>query len=107
MTTDITHSSPHHFSVDVFSERRSLNQSPWLCIGKFECLTLAIKACKTVVDEFLEPRSSNFNSADELVTDFLQHGEMPAITGADNLKHFDIYDYLSKRCREIYHTKTH
>ncbi len=76
------------FSVDVFSERRSLSEDPWLRIGEFDDLNQAINTCKKVVDKFLNSRVSLVKSADQLIVDFLFHGDMPAINGAENLNTF-------------------
>ena len=101
MTTYSSSNCSQKFSVDVFSERRPLSESPWLHIGKFDDLNQAINSCKKVVDDFLSSRGNVAESADQLVADFLYHGDVPAINGAKNLNSFDIYEYLTLRCDEI------
>lgn len=102
MTTYSSSNCSQKFSVDVFSERRPLNESPWLHIGKFDDLNQAINACKKIVDDFLRSRANSAESADQLAINFLHHGDVPTINGAENLNCFDIYDYLTQRCGEIF-----
>jgi len=101
MTTYSSSNCSQKFSVDVFSERRPLSESPWLRIGEFDDLSQAINSCKKVVDDFLSYRGNVAESADQLVADFLHHGDVPTINGAENLNCFDIYEYLTQRCGEI------
>jgi hypothetical protein len=89
------------FSVDVFSDHRGSGQSPWIRIGEFERLEEAVEACKRVVDDFLKSPINLFMSPDRLVNAFLNYGDVPAINGAENLKTFDVYQYLMDRCTEI------
>ena len=89
----------------MFSERRPLSESPWLHIGKFDDLNQAINTCKKIVDDFLSSRGNVAESADQLVADFLYHGDLPVINGVENLNSFDIYEYLLQRCKEIYPKK--
>ena len=105
MTTYSSSNCSQKFSVDVFSERRPLSESPWLHIGKFDDLNQAINTCKKIVDDFLSSRVNVTESADQLVADFLHHGDVPAINGVENLNSFDIYEYLLQRCKEIYPKK--
>jgi hypothetical protein len=90
------------FSVDLFSDRRPLSENPWLHIGKFDDLNQAINTCKKVVDDFLISRRNVFESAEQLVVDFLRYGDVPAINGTENINSFDIYEYLTQRCGEIF-----
>jgi len=101
MTTYSSSNCPQKFSVDVFSERRPLSESPWLHMGKFDDLNQAINTCKKIVDDFLSSRGNVAESADQLVADFLHYGDVPTINGAENLNCFDIYEYLTQRCGEI------
>ena len=41
-------------------------------------------------------------SADQLVADFLYHGDVPTISGAENLRSFDVYEYLAERSSQIH-----
>ena len=102
MTTYSSSNCSQKYSVDVFSERRPLNESPWLHIDKFDDLNQAINACKKIVDDFLRSRANLAESANQLATNFLHHGDVPMINGAENLNCFDIYDYLMQRCDEIF-----
>lgn len=102
MTTYSSSNCSQKFSVDVFSERRPLSESPWLRIGEFDDLNQAINSCKKVVDDFLSSRRNAFESAEQLVVNFLHYGDVPAINGAENLNSFDIYEYLTQRCGEIF-----
>ena len=105
MTTYSSSNCPQQFSVDVFSERRPLSESPWLRIGEFDDLNQAINSCKKVVDDFLNSRVNVAESADQLVADFLYHGDVPTISGAENLRSFDVYEYLAERSSQIYNPK--
>jgi hypothetical protein len=89
------------FSVDVYSDRSLLSESPWLRIGKFEELDDAIDACKKVVDDFLRSSLNTFIESEQLVTAFLSFGDVPVINGAENVPSFDVYEYLAQRCREF------
>ena len=105
MTTYLSSNCSQKFSVDVFSERRPLSESPWLHIGKFDDLNQAINSCKKVVDDFLSSRVNVAESTDQLVADFLYHGDVPTISGAENLRSFDVYEYLAKRSSQIHNLK--
>ena len=100
MTMEVIHLSKP-FAVQVYSECISNNQSPWIRIGEFDYLCEAIEACKNVVDDFLCSPINVFISPDRLVSAFLSYGDVPAIIGAENLKSFDVYEYLTQRCKEI------
>ena len=89
------------FSVDVYSDRSLLSESPWLRIGEFEELDDAIDACKKVVDDFLHQPLNAFIEPEQLVRTFLCFGDVPVINGAKNLPSFDVYEYLAQRCREF------
>lgn len=89
------------FSVDVFSESSSIGQSPWQRLGKFQSLDQAISTCKKVVDDYLTQYEHLAASPDLLTTNYLQHGPVPCINGVENLKAFDLYEYLNKRCNEL------
>ena len=105
MTTYLSSNCSQKFSVDVFSERRPLSESPWLHIGKFDDLNQAINSCKKVVDDFLSSRVNVAESTDQLVADFLYHGDVPTISGAENLRSFDVYEYLAERSSQIHNLK--
>ena len=105
MTTYSSSNCSQKFSVDVFSERRPLSESPWLHIGEFDDLNQAINSCKKVVDDFLSSRVNLAESADQLVADFLYHGDVPTISGAENLRSFDVYEYLAERSSQIHNLK--
>ena len=51
---------------------------------------------------FLRSRVNSVESADQLVANFLHHGDLPMINGAENLSCFDICEYLTQRCGEIF-----
>lgn len=89
------------FSVDVFSDQKSTDQNPWERIGEFDDLREAIEACKIVVEDFLGRCKSKCNSADNLIFNYLNYGPVPCINGVENLKAFEIYEYLNKRCFEL------
>ena len=89
------------FSVDVYSDRKPLNESTWLRIREFEEIDDVIDARKKVVDDFLRSPLNTFIGSEQLVTDFLRCGDFPAIIGAENLNSFDVYEYLNRRCGEI------
>ena len=105
MTTYSSSNCSQKFSVDVFSERRPLSESPWLHIGEFDDLNQAINSCKKVVDDFLSSRVNVAESADQLVADFLHHSDVPTISGAENLRSFDVYEYLAERSSQIHNLK--
>ena len=105
MTTYSSSNCSQKFSVDVFSERRPLSESPWLRIGEFDDLSQAVNSCKKVVDDFLSSRGNVAESADKLVADFLHHGDVPTINGAENLRSFDVYEYLAERSSQIHNPK--
>jgi hypothetical protein len=46
--------------------------------------------------------ANSVESTDQLVTHFLHHGDVPTINGAENLNCFDIDEYLTQRCGEIF-----
>jgi len=89
------------FVVQVYSDCIFNNQSPWIRIGEFDCLCEAIEAYKKVVDDFLCSPINVFINPDRLVSTFLSYGDIPAIIGAENLKSFNVYEYLTQRCKEI------
>jgi len=89
------------FSVNVYSDFRGSESSPWVSIGEFGKLDDAIEACKKVVDDFLQSPINAFIGSERLETAFLSYGDVPAIKGAENLPSFDIYAYLAMRCREV------
>jgi|GEM_PF-684363 hypothetical protein len=89
------------FSVDVYSDRKPLNESTWLRIREFEEIDDVIDARKKVVDDFLRSPLNAFVGSEQLVTAFLRHGDAPAIIGAENLNNFNVYEYLNRRCGEI------
>ena len=101
MTSYPSYDCSKKFSVDVFSERRPLSESPWLRIGEFSDLNQAINICKKVVDDFLTSHTNAIKNADQLVADFLHNGDVPVINGAENLSSFDIYEYLTQRSSKI------
>lgn len=105
MTTSSSSNCSQKFLVHVFSERRPLSESPWLHIGKFDDLNQAINICKKIVDDFLSPHVNVAESADQLVADFLHHGDVPTISGAENLRSFDVYEYLAERSSQIHNPK--
>ena len=105
MTTYSSSNCSQKFSVDVFSERRPLSESPWLRIGEFDDLNQAVNSCKKVVDDFLSSRVNVAESADQLVADFLHHGDVPTINGVENLRSFDVYEYLAERSSQIHNPK--
>ena len=100
MTMEAIHLSKR-FVVHVYSDCISNNQTSWMRIGEFDCLCEAIEACKKVVDDFLCSPINVFISPDRLVSEFLSYGDVPAIIGTENLKSFDVYEYLTQRCKEI------
>jgi hypothetical protein len=71
-------------------------------LGEFDDLNQAINSCKKVVDDFLNSRGNVAESADQLVFDFLYHGDVPTISGAENLRSFDVYEYLAERSSQIH-----
>lgn len=89
------------FSVDVYSDFRRSKQSPWVRIGEFDNLDDAIEACKKVVDDFLQSPINAFLGSERLRTAFFSYGDVPVINGVENLRSFDIYEYLAKRCGEV------
>lgn len=89
------------FSVDIFSDRRSNDQNPWVRIGEFDDLEEAIEACKMVVDNFLSRYRAQPASADTLIFNYLNYGSVPCINGTENLKAFELYEYLNRRCAEL------
>jgi hypothetical protein len=88
-------------SVDVYSDRSSLDKSPWVRIGEFEATEEAIDACKRVIDDYLGSSINYFIEPNRLINCFLCHGSIPVISGADNLQTFDVYEYLAYRCKII------
>ena len=93
------------FGVDVYSDYIATKQCSWVRIGEFDDLDDAVETCKMVVDDFLCLHVNVFNSPDRLINEFLSYGDVPAIIGTENLKSFDIYEYLTQRCNEIFSAK--
>ena len=89
------------FSVDIFSDHRKNYQNPWVRIGEFDDLGEAIEACKMVVDDFLSRYRVQPASADTLMFNYLNYGPVPCINGTENLKAFELYEYLNRRCVEL------
>lgn len=89
------------FSVDIFSDHRSNDQNPWVRIGEFDDLEKAIEACKMVVDDFLSRYRAQPANADTLIFNYLNYGPVPCINGTENLKAFELYEYLNRRCFEL------
>ena len=89
------------FSVDIFSDDRSNDQNPWVRIGEFDDLEKAIEACKMVVDDFLSRYRAQPANADTLIFNYLNYGPVPCINGTENLKAFELYEYLNRRCFEL------
>ena len=89
------------FSVDVFSDRKPLNGSPWLRVGEFDEVGEAVEACKKVVDEFLTKQRPKLKSVEDLQFEYLNYGPVPCIIGAKNPQIFEFYEYLNRRCIEL------
>ena len=89
------------FTVDVFSDHDLSNANAWSCIGEFDNLNDAINACKKVIDGFLINSRALFPNAEALAAHYLSYGPAPCINGVENLRSFDMYGYLDKRCVEL------
>ena len=90
------------YSVDVFNDLKTQEESAWFRLGAFKDLDKAIVACKQVIDKFLIQHKELTSSPNHLATSFLMYGPVPRINGAENIKAFDTYEYLDKRCSEIF-----
>ena len=89
------------FTVDVFSEHDLSNANTWSCIGRFDHLDDAINTCKKVVDGFLINSRGLFPNAEALALYYLNYGPAPCIQSVDNIRSFDMYDFLDQRCAEL------
>lgn len=92
---------PKIFSVDVYSDYGVNSQNPWVHAGEFSELSDAIEVCKKVVDDFLRAPINRYIEPEVLAHAFLSYGDVPVISGTQNLPNFDIYEYLTQRCAEI------
>ncbi|CAM3678208.1 hypothetical protein [Polynucleobacter antarcticus] len=86
------------FRVNLFNDNQTLGSSPWVSLGEYDELGQAIDVCKKVIDDSVHDLPNKGLKGDELVTQFLQFGNVPCIIGAENLKVFHIYDYLESLC---------
>ena len=82
------------FRVNLFNDNQTLGSSPWVSLGEYDELDQAIDVCKKVIDDSVHDLSNKGLKGDELVTQFLQFGNVPCISGMDNLRAFNVYDYL-------------
>ena len=68
-------------------------------IGEFDDLSLAIEACKRVVNESLAEAVGS--DADELMSYYSTYGEAPSIWGDNVSNLFAPYEFARLRCEEI------
>jgi hypothetical protein len=92
---------PNQYSVEVFNDNLARNESPWIRLGIFNRLDQAISACRKVIDDYLNQHRHLTLTADQLATNYLMYGPAPCINGTENLKSFDLYEYLNRRCAEV------
>lgn len=71
-------------------------------LGEYDSWESAVKAAKSIVDEFLIEGLAKTKSADELLKAYKQYGEDPFIVGADAEKRFSAWEYAASRCRELF-----
>ena len=70
-------------------------------LGEFKSCEEAIKACKKIVDEFLERGYVKGISYKDLYGGYHFFGEDPFIISDDKKCRFSAWDYAKKRCREL------
>lgn len=92
----------NQYSVEVFNDQAAPKDSSWIRLGVFDRLDHAIAACKKVIDDYLSQKGHLMLNADQLAGNYLMYGPVPCIHGVDNLKSFDLYEYLNRRCAEVY-----
>lgn len=90
----------NQFSVEVFNDQVAPKDSPWIMLGVFSKLEHAIAASKKVIDDYLSQHGHMMLTADQLAANYLMYGPVPCINGAENLKSFDPYEYISRRCAQ-------
>ena len=88
----------NQYAVEVFNDQAPTRDNPWIRLGVFNGLDQAIAACKKVIDDYLSRHGDLMLSADELATNYLMYGPVPCINGEENLKLFDLYEYLGQQC---------
>lgn len=89
------------YVVEVFSDKRPLETSPWAKIGEFSSHSEAVDACKQVVNKALDQKDGFELDAQSLVHYYLNFGDVPFINGVENIATFDLYTYLANRCSEL------
>lgn len=70
-------------------------------LGEFKTCEEAIKACKKIVDEFIERGYVKGISYKDLYGGYHFFGEDPFIISDDKKCRFSAWDYAKKRCREL------
>jgi len=89
------------YVVEVYSDKGSLEVSPWNLIGEFGNPSHATEACKRIVDDFLYKSFEKGLDARSLANRFLSYGDVPCINSEENFKLFDLYEYLNQKCIEL------
>jgi len=89
------------YVVEVYSDKGSLEASPWNLIGEFSNAFHATEACKRIVNDFLYKSFTKGLDAKALANQFLSYGDVPCVNNEENFKLFDLYEYLNQKCLEL------
>lgn len=70
-------------------------------LGEFSSAEAAVRACREVVDDFLDAHHEEGMSAEELFEQYTTFGEDPFIVSDDRDVAFSGWTYARKRCGEV------
>ena len=89
------------YKVLVDDNFHYMDESERYELGEFDTLEEAIRACKKVVDDFLESAYQPGMTVGELLQQYTFFGEDPFIITGDGTVPFSARDYASDRVREM------
>lgn len=89
------------FTVYVDDNFHYMDESERRKHGKFETFEEAVAACKAIVGQCLQDGYAKDMTADELISQYVQFGDDPWISGDYQPYHFSARDYARVRVNEI------
>lgn len=89
------------YRVFVDDNYHYMDESERYELGKFRTLEAAVRACKKIVDEFLDSAYRPGMTVDELVSQYCLFGEDPYVYTGNGTVPFSGRDYASMRAKEM------
>ncbi|MBN1314565.1 MAG: hypothetical protein JXA42_03825 [Anaerolineales bacterium] len=90
------------YTVYVDDNFHYMDESSRYKLGEFDTWDEAVKASKKIVDDYLVDALSSAHSSDELLSSYKQFGQDPFIQCDEEDKSFSSWEYVTRRCDELY-----